>query len=167
MINVVWIDNLIKVLDYENKLYGQLISIAESKTGVIVKGDTEQLQVLVGKEQKLIGELGKLKDVREQIIGQISKSIGIQSEEMTLTKLADMLPQDQSQRLIQIRDRLQETIGQLTAKNDLNQQLIQNALDYVDFSLNLLTQPAPQAPQYGRKGTETNTKGSGILDIKY
>lgn len=167
MVNAVWIDNLIKVLDYENKLYGQLLSMAESKTGVVVKGDTEQLQALVAKEQKFISELGKLKDVREQIIGQISKTTGLHPDDLTLSKLADMLPQDQCQRLNQVRETLQETIGKLSTKNDLNQQLIQNALDYVDFSLNLLTQPEPQTPQYGRKGNETSTKGRGILDIKY
>lgn len=167
MVNTVWIDNLIKVLDYENKLYGQLLSMAESKTDVVVKGDIAKLQELVGKEQKFIGELGKLKDVREQILDQISRTTGVKSEDLTLSKLAELLPKEQSERLIRIRDNLQETIDKLKAKNDLNQQLIRNALEYVDFSLNLLTQPAPQTPQYGRKGTETGTKGGGFLDIKY
>ena len=76
MINQVWIDNLIKVLEYENKLYGQLYSIAESKTGVVVKAEIDTLQQLVGKEQKLISELNKLQDVREQIIGQVAQTIG-------------------------------------------------------------------------------------------
>lgn len=167
MINQVWIDNLIKVLEYENKLYGQLYSIAENKTGHVVKGEIENLQTLVGKEQKLIGELNKLQDVREQILGQVAKTIGSNPQELTLSDLAAQLPAEQAEQLVQSRNKLKEIIGKLTAKNDLNQQLIRNALEYVDFSLNLLTQPAPQTPQYGRKGNETGTKGRGILDIKY
>ncbi len=167
MINQVWIDNLIKVLEYENKLYNQLYSIAEEKTGFIVKGEVESLQTLVGKEQKLVGELNKLQDVREQILGQVAKTIGRNPQELTLSQLAEQLPVEQAEKLIPIRDKLKEVVGKLAAKNDLNQQLIQNALEYVDFSLNLLTQPAPQTPQYGRKGNETGTKGRGILDIKY
>ncbi len=167
MINQVWIDNLIKVLDYENKLYGQLYSIAESKTGFVVKGEVENLQTLVGKEQKLVSELNKLQDVREQILGQVAKTIGKNPQDLTLSELAAQLPAEQAQQLNQSRDRLKETVGKLTSKNDLNQQLIKNALEYVDFSLNLLTQPVPQTPQYGRKGNETGSKGRGILDIKY
>jgi flagellar biosynthesis/type III secretory pathway chaperone len=167
MINQVWIDNLMKVLEYENKLYGQLYSIAENKTGVVVKGEVENLQALVGKEQKLAAELNKLQDVREQILEQVAKAIGRDPRQLTLSELAAQLPGEQAERLGKTRDKLRETIGKLTAKNDLNQQLIQNALEYVDFSLNLLTQPAPQIPQYGRKGNETGTKGRGILDIKY
>jgi len=167
MINQVWIDNLIKVLEYENKLYGQLYSIAESKTGVVVKAEIDTLQQLVGKEQKLISELNKLQDVREQIIGQVAQTIGKDPREVTISQLTVHLPEDQAEKLNRSRDKLKETVGKLTDKNDLNQQLIKNALEYVDFSLNLLTQPAPQTPQYGRKGNETGAKGRGILDIKY
>lgn len=167
MINQVWIDNLIKVLEYENKLYGQLYSIAENKTGFVVKGEVENLQALVGKEQKLAGELNKLQDVREQILEQIGKAIGKNPQQLTLSEIAAQLAGEQAERLAGIRVRLKETIDKLTAKNNLNQQLLKNALEYVDFSLNLLTQPAPQTNQYGRKGIETGTQGRGILDIKY
>ncbi|NLO38644.1 MAG: flagellar protein FlgN [Ruminiclostridium sp.] len=167
MINQVWIDNLIKVLEYENKLYGQLYSIAENKTGLVVKSEVDSLQELVGKEQKLISELNKLQDVREQIIGQVAQTIGKDPREVTISQLAAYLPQDQAKKLTCSRVKLKETVRKLTDKNDLNQQLIKNALEYVDFSLNLLTQPAPQTPQYGRKGNETGAKGRGILDIKY
>lgn len=167
MINTVWTDNLIKVLEYENKLYSQLFTIAENKTGIVVKGELDSLQAMVGKEQKLLSELNKLKDVREQIIEQIAKSIGRAPEEMTLTALADLIPPEQAKRVAKTGDKLKDTISRLTYKNELNQKLIHNALEYVDFSLNILTQPVPQTTQYGRKGNETGTKGRGMLDIKY
>ncbi|NLN64334.1 MAG: flagellar protein FlgN [Clostridiaceae bacterium] len=167
MVNKVWTDNLIKVLEYENKLYKQFFAIAEQKTDIVVKGDVEALQTLVGKEHKLAGELNKLSAVREQIFEQISKAIGRNPKEMTLTDLIAHIPPEQASRVTQIRDELQKTIRQFTAKNDLNQKLIQNALEYVDFSLNLLTRDTPGATQYGRKGNETNVKNRGILDIKY
>ena len=43
-----------------------------------------------------------------------------------------MLPTEHATRLSAIRDKLKETINQLTTKNNLNQKLLQNALDYVD-----------------------------------
>jgi flagellar biosynthesis/type III secretory pathway chaperone len=167
MINEVWTDNLIKVLEYEHKLFGQLLEIADKKTGVVVKGEIETLQELVGKEQKLVNELGKLSEARDKIVGQISKGLGKKPEELILTDLAAVLPAEQANRFSAIRDKLKAVVDKLQSKNDLNQRLLKNALDYVDFTLNLLTQPGPQSAQYGRKGNETGSPGRRILDIKY
>jgi len=167
MINKIWAENLIKVLNYENKLYRQLLSMAESKTGIIINGELESLQNLIGKEQKLTDELGKLNDVREQIIEQIAAGLGKNPRELKLSELEGLLQGEQAGKLSAVRERLKDVIGRLAAKNDLNQNLIQNALDYVNFTLNLITQPVPQTAQYGRKGHETETRGRGVLDIKY
>lgn len=167
MVSAVWIENLIKVLDYENRLYGQLFQYAENKTGIVVHGEVENLQTLVGKEQKIVSELSKLKDAREQILRQISKSIGKSADELKISDILEVLPADQARPLAEIRDKLMETIKKLSDRNALNQKLLQNALEYVDFSLNLLTQPAPQTTQYGRKGNEAGAKSHGILDIKF
>ena len=166
MIDVIWIDNLIKVLDYENRLYGQLFTIAESKTDRIINNEIEDLQAAVGKEQRLFSELNKLRDAREQIIGQISFKIGKASSEVTVSDIIKELPENQAKRLSDVRDKLKATVDKLKVKNDLNQKLLQNALDYVDFSLNLLTEPAPQTPQYGRKGYEEGRKARVVFDIK-
>jgi len=167
MINKIWADNLIKVLDYENKLYRQLLTLAESKTGIIINGELESLQNLIGKEQKLTNDLSKLNDVRERIIEQIAAGLGKNPKELKLSELEGMLPDDQAGMLNSARNKLKDVIGKLTAKNDLNQNLIRNALDYVDFTLNLITRPVPQTAQYGRKGNETETLSSGVLDIRY
>lgn len=166
MIDAIWIDNLIKVLDYENRLCGQLFMIAENKTAMIINGETESLQAVVGKEQRLVGELNKLRDAREQIIEQIGKKTDKLAKEIVVADLINKLPENQAKRLSAERDKLKETIGRLKAKNDLNQRLIQNALEYVDFSINLLTESAPQTAQYGRKGYESERKSRALLDIK-
>lgn len=167
MVNAIWIDNLNKVLDYEDRLYRKLLEIADEKTGTVVKGDLEGLQTLVGREKKLVEELGKLKDVREQILEQIAVSVQKTPAELTLDHIISLLPPEKTQKLTRLKNSLKETVSQLTVKNELNQKLIQNALDYVDFSLNLLTQPAPQMTQYGRKGKETTGKGRRVLDVRY
>jgi flagellar biosynthesis/type III secretory pathway chaperone len=167
MINTIWIDNLIKVLDYENKLYKKVLKIAEEKTGIIINGGLENLQETIGKEQRLISELNQLTVVREQILQQIGKSIGKDARLLAVTDFIDILPEEHAKRLYTVRDKLKNTIFSLAAKNELNQKLIRNALEYVDFSLNLLSQPVPQATQYGRKGNEAESQNRRVLDIKY
>jgi len=167
MIKTVWIENLIKVLEYEKKLYGRLLQLSEDKTSAVVNGELENLQAITAKEQEFSDELKKLADIRDKIVGQIGRGIGNYSNSITVNDLINLVPDEYSGQLSQISKSLKETINKLKNKNDLNQQLINNALEYVDFSLNLLTQPVPQTVQYGRKGNEEGAKSHGILDIKY
>ncbi|NLG89101.1 MAG: flagellar protein FlgN [Clostridiaceae bacterium] len=167
MIKTVWIDNLIKVLEYEKRLYGRLLDLSEEKTSAVIKGELENLQTITAKEQELSDELKKLADIREKIIGQIGKSIGKYPDKITVNDLIGLVPDEYSGRLSKLSKSLKETVSKLKNKNDLNSHLIKNALDYVEFSLNLLMQPVPQAVQYGRKGNEEGSKIRGVLDIKY
>lgn len=167
MIDAIWVDNLIKIFEYENKLYEQILEKADYKTDLIIKGDVDSLQEMVVKEQKIINELEKLENAREQIVAQIARKAGKKSEELTVSYLIELLPRDKAEKLSSVRDSLKKTIEKLQSQNDLNQKLINNAMDYVNFSLNLLTQPKPTTAQYGRNGLETQMNGGNMLDIKY
>jgi flagellar biosynthesis/type III secretory pathway chaperone len=93
--------------------------------------------------------------------------MGKYSGDITVSDLVSLVPEEYSDQLSQVGKSLKETVNKLKNKNDLNLKLINNALEYVDFSLNLLTQPVPQAVHYGRKGNEEGSKTRGVLDIKY
>ena len=84
-----------------------------------------------------------------------------------MSYLTSILPEEKAKRLSSTRDSLKETIEKLKVKNEVNEKLLNNAIDYVNFSLNLLMQPNPQTTQYGRKGVEKQIKGGNVLDIKY
>ena len=167
MIDAVWVDNLIRVLECESRLYDQILEEAEKKTDVIVKGDISSLQETTLREQKIINELEKLNNAREQIVAQIARKTGKKPEELTVSVLAELFPGDKANKLKSIRDNLMETIGKLKARNDANQKLIQNAIEYINFSLNLIMQPVPQTTQYGSKGPEKQIGSRTVLDIKY
>lgn len=166
MIDSIWIDNLIKVLDYENRLYRQLFSIAESKSDIIINGEIESLQATIADEQRLAADLNKLTEAREQIVGQIGKKTGKAVKDVIVTDIISELPEEQAKKLSAVKDKLKDTISKLKAQNALNKKLLQNALDYVDFSLALLTESVPQTTQYDRKGYEPGRKSRVILDIK-
>jgi len=119
------------------------------------------------REQKIVKELEKLNSAREQIVVQIARKLGKKPAEVTASCLAEILPEDKAKKLLSVRDSLRETIEKLKARNDTNQKLLENAIEYINFSLNLYMQPAPQTTQYGRKGAEKQINGGSVLDIKY
>ena len=48
------LENLIDVLDSENAQYERLVTLAESKTSVIVAGDIENLGKIMEEEQEIV-----------------------------------------------------------------------------------------------------------------
>lgn len=166
MIDLMWVDNLIKVLDYENRLYSQLFSLAESKSEIIINGEIDSLQATILDEQRLTADLNKLTEAREHIVEQIGKKTGKAVKDVIVSDIISELPEEHAKKLSAVKDKLKDTIDKLRARNALNRKLLKNALDYVDFSLTLLTESIPQTAQYGRKGYEPGNKGRVILDIK-
>ena len=99
MTDVIWVDNLIKIFEYEIKIYAKVLEEAENKKNVIIKGDVEGLQTNVVKEQKYINELNKLAEASEQIIGHIAKTTGKKREEINISYLISILPEEKAKRL--------------------------------------------------------------------
>lgn len=52
-------------------------------------------------------------------------------------------------------------------RNGINQKLIGNAMEYINFNLELLAAPAPEAPVYGKTGAEVSSgRKRSMLDIR-
>ena len=61
------IDELIDVLDKEEKEYQDLMLLSREKTPVIVKGDLEKLQKITEAEQYVVGKVTKLEKKRVEV----------------------------------------------------------------------------------------------------
>ena len=66
------IDELIDVLDKEEREYQDLILLSQEKTPVIVKGDLEKLQRITEAEQIVIGKINKLEKRRTEVVKDIA-----------------------------------------------------------------------------------------------
>ncbi|HZK28463.1 MAG TPA: flagellar protein FlgN [Thermoclostridium sp.] len=167
MIDTIWVDNLIKIFEYEIKIYTKVLQEVENKKNVIINGDVESLQATVVKEQRYINELNKLVEAADKIIAHIAKITGKKCEDINISYLIGIAPAKEAKKLSSKRDELNRLIEQIREKNELNQKLINNSIEYVNFSLNLLTQTGPQTTQYGSTGNTTQAKDRNVLDIKY
>lgn len=166
------IENLIDVLEKENIEYKSLLEISKEKTGAIIKNDTEQLQILAGREQKLIEKLDALESAREEHIGDISDVLNVPVEEMKvslLIRLMEKQPKDQAA-LIKIHDELKSTMDQLIMLNNNNKVLLQESLDMLEFEINLIrnSKMAPATANYdkGAYGVSQTDVGMGTFDAK-
>jgi len=158
---------LADVLESETLLYKDASEISMKKTEVIVKGKIEELESLVKAEQAIILKIGKLEDHREEIISKLSLELDLDLKGLNLSQINDKLGESNSARLQACQGELINTLSGLKNKNETNEQLIQNALDYINFSVNLITTDNSGGINYSPDGEEDSIAGrKNIFDVK-
>ncbi|TCK93377.1 FlgN protein [Natranaerovirga hydrolytica] len=165
-------EEMVNTLSEELNYYKQLLELAKTKTKVIVDNDTEQLQQLTEQEQILASRLLRLEKKREEKIQDIALVINKSPDELTLNNLIALLKGQEKEQdaLNAIREDLVGTMAQLKVVNNQNQELINQALDYIDFTINAIrtSKSLPQTASYEGRGTvaEHQTNDNRMFDAK-
>ncbi len=163
--------NLLEVLGREEKEYRKLLELSESKKTALIKADIETLEDITSREQDVSSVLLNLEHKREKIMDDMSVVLNKPKEELTLQKMIEILnkqPEEQ-QRLKEIRERLGTTVREVSAANEQNRVLTQQALELVEYDLNLFRslRQAPETANYDRRAANTgDLLGSSGFDAK-
>ena len=160
------LENLIDVLDKEYFEYEKLLILAEKKTSVIVKGDTENLSKITEDEQEIVGRIQTMEKQRTKVLADVANVVNRDVETLKLIDLIQMLEKvpEQQEKLRDIQERLEQTTQKLRSQNEKNQLLLLDKLEMVDFNLNMLRamKSAPQTANYS-KDAYTNGEVLGIF----
>lgn len=144
---------LVAVLKKENAILRDLIALSEEKQSQI--NDAQEVQRIASEEQQLLTQLEETEDERAMLYDAVAS--GVKIEEWLVR-----LEPDQQEVLVPLITDLAENLGRLQSLNHLNQQLLEESLAYVQFSLNMLTDDP--ALTYARTGT--TSQGKSIFDRK-
>lgn len=164
------IEELIVVLEEEKECYIQLLSIGQSKTDIIIKGDVSSLSEITKYEQETATHVVKLEKKREEIINDIALVTNKDSKELTITNLALLLTKQQEQHdeLIKLRDDIKDIVEKLRDINDKNKILLQESLDYIDFTMNAIqsTNSVPNSNYESKGNFNDATINNSLFDAK-
>lgn len=147
-------ENLLDILEKENTEYEALLELSMQKTRIIVSNDIAQLSAITEDEQQRVDKINALDKKREEVMKDIANVMNMDVHEMKLSRLVEMLsarPLEQS-RLSAVRDALRTTTQNMARINAQNKELIENALDLVEFDLNIVRglKAAPETAEYTR-----------------
>lgn len=145
-------ENLIEVLQQESAEYERLLELSQEKTPLIVGGDLNQLQKITDDEQIMVSRLHNLEKKRAEVTADIANVLNRDVEDLKLANLIEMMaarPQEQAQ-LAEAHDRLQSAVHTLRRTNEQNRELLTNALEMVEFEMNLVQsmRAAPETANY-------------------
>ena len=165
------IDELIEVLDKEEKEYQDLILLSREKTPVIVKGDLEKLQRITEAEQFVVGKINKLEKKRTEVAKDIATVLGRDEQSLKVHDLIDVLasqPKEQA-RIQEIYDRLKATLKEINDLNEQNKALVKESLEFIDFNMNLVKgiYQMPETGNYTKNAcSSTPAESMGVFDAK-
>ncbi len=160
------VKSLIHILNQENDIYDTLYKISNNKKELIIGGKVNELENIVKIEQSLIIKISRLEDEREKIVGQLCSLLGQKPEEVTISWLATQLGDQEADQLENCRNRMLKNINALKDNNELNSKLIKNSLEYIDFSINMMTSIDSITNNYGNTGHSGDTKKRNLFDVK-
>ena len=156
------IENLISTLQSENDEYKLLLELSMEKTGIIVRGDVNALNEIVGKEQEIVERINALEKKRIEVTGDIGIVLNKDPKTLKLEYLANALKSQpaESEALKKIHDELKETMGNMVRVNDSNKTLLQESIEMVQFEMNLV-QSMKQAPVTANYSKGAYAEGNG------
>lgn len=137
---------LIDSLQRLEMVYNDMLAVADSKKQAIMDNDVDTVIQLLNRESKGMKTIEQLERDRVEAAFTFLQSRGVKSQlELTLTELARLVfdPEEKA-KLLEVQSRLSQTLHNLKVKNDLNQQLLVQSLDFIDFSLDMLTGKSSQ-----------------------
>lgn len=132
------IQTIINLLGNLIKLHKQFNQFAIEKTEILKKNDMPALNELLKKETALIKQLKKLEQERRVALTNYLKEKGMAIENVTMDQLIEISSEEEQSILKKLQKGLLAEIDQLKKQNELNQQLLEDSLRFVNFSLDLI-----------------------------
>lgn len=162
----VLINSLIDVLNKETALYEGILKLSKSKTDVIVEGKVSELESITRLEQSMILQLGKLEEGREELVDKLAVQLNVKASDITLASLEKLFSKEQAEKFKNCHNTLPKLVNDLSDANVLNSKLIRSSLDYIDFSINILTNAGSTGNNYGISGQSSALKKRSFFDMK-
>lgn len=163
-------ENLIIVLEQENREYLGLIELSTAKTATIVAGNIEELTKITDEEQSVVSKIMKLEKQREETIKDIANVLNKDVTTLTLTNIIKMLgnrPEEQ-EKLDLVHKTLKDTLSNMVRVNQQNKLLIESSLELVEFDLNILKaiNSVPETANYNKGAYNVgNTMGENAVNF--
>jgi len=158
------IEAICSTLTKLERMHKSLLELAIKKTEIITAGNIEALDQMLKDEQTHIAAIDKLEQQRQKQVTDYLEAKGLASTDKTT--VADVIEAAEQQTdkdmLSAVRNRLLQIINDLKKQNDLNQKLVFQSLQFVNFTLDAL-QPRPEQINYSGnevRGTNTVAKKS-------
>jgi flagellar biosynthesis/type III secretory pathway chaperone len=158
-----------EVMENLIEAHRQLLDLASLKKQALIDNDIDQLMAITNKEGRFVKQISDLERQRILAMGSYMVEQGLRPNPyMTVTDLTKLLYKaDEKKALISLQVRLLDTIERFKKANTLNRQLLEQSLNFVNYSLDILVGPPDNDAIYHNPQKQTQSYNRpGIFDSR-
>lgn len=134
-----FIDDIKDILKKQTEMCKCLIDISVKIRIAAEKNDIKQIDQLIRIEDALTMEFFAIEKHRNIIVEAYKKEIGYSSESFCISEMNKFFKKEDADVLKKIGNELKSTISELSRVNETNKKILKSRLDWVDFSLTVLS----------------------------
>ncbi|MCP8617596.1 flagellar protein FlgN [Salirhabdus salicampi] len=154
------------IMDELYEAHKQLLALSTEKTERLKDGDIEHLQPLLAKERKQARAIDLLEQKRQQVTTQWFQLIGKADEEQTVSRMLDLINDEADRNLLAEQyEKFILLLADIKNQEQLNRQMIEQSLQFIDLSLNML-QPSLQQVNYQKTPKDRPVQKRSVFDSK-
>ena len=144
-------ENLLNVLKEILAVYQTILMVSQQKKQILISAKTMDLAKITKEEEALIVQVGKLEALREKIVSEIMADHGMTEGTIDLVQLQKIAKPDIVEKLENFSTEFRLIMAEMAPLNKLNTELITQALNFVNYNMNILSQVAV-GPTYAAQG---------------
>jgi flagellar biosynthesis/type III secretory pathway chaperone len=131
--------DLANVMDEILEAHKGLAGAARAKKDCVINNDVNGVKQITEREKDLLAFVSRLEKTRLALVGEVARCVDKSESGITLSAIAEIMPEGrQRTRLLETASEMRRCMSELKTLNEQNWELIKNALDYIDFSVNLM-----------------------------
>ncbi len=156
---------LIEVITQISDCYSSMIDLAEEKKHSLIKVNIQNVNKIIIKEEKILKKINVLETRRIELVESIANKENWQEPKIKLLDIVQKAPLEFADKMKQVGQDMADIIMQMTALNNVNNNLLKQALQIVEYNINFLSQ-AKATPFYDAGGSQGgNTKDNAGLTV--
>ncbi|MGE5328923.1 MAG: flagellar protein FlgN [Deltaproteobacteria bacterium] len=160
------VENFIQMLEAEHKIYEEILKLSKDKTQIIIEGKVSELDHIVKLEQAFVLQISKVEKSRNEFFLKFSQEINLNKKTWNVTELKKIASPEQVKRLEKYQQGMTGILSELAQVNQLNSKLISNSLEFIEFSLNIMSSADIASNNYGNNGDTLNKEKKNRFDIR-
>lgn len=156
---------LVAVLSRILSIYQAILTLSQEKKEILVAAKSQELEKVTKQEEMLILQVGKLEELRRKLVSELMVAHGIGEGGSSLLQLQNIAMPAVATQLEEFRRKMSDIMAEITPLNKLNNELINQALGFINYNINILSQTAV-GPTYAAKGQANEQTKRTVFDAK-
>ncbi|MCD5413688.1 MAG: flagellar protein FlgN [Clostridiales bacterium] len=159
------IKQLEETLLQEEKMYSEILDLGRKKVDVIKGAKLKELEKMTDQEQEYIFKITTFEKIRGSVIANICEELG-QSQVATITDCLPLIKKEKERETInKLRNQILSIIEEIKETNKTNEILMQERLDFIQFSIELLTTDPSDGNNYNQSAAGQDKQKTNLFDV--